>query len=134
MLDEYSVHDGDIAPLLTALNIFNDSKYDPNLPVTHAAPDRIWRMSPIMPMGGRITLERMTCSSNTDEDVNRTFLRININDQIVQLPYCHSGPGGSCPLDAFMDYVRRRRDEVGGFADVCGLDRDVGYISFLKHQ
>ena len=135
-----SVHDGDIAPLITALNILNDSKYDPELPTTHIVPDRIWRTSSILPMGGRVTLERMACpspeadgSGDSSGDGRRMniFIRINVNDRIVHLPYCTSGPGGSCPLDDFLDYVRRRKTEVGDFAELCGLREDVGYISFL---
>ena len=131
-----SVHDGDIAPFLAALDIFHDHKYDPDLPITHLAQDRIWRTSSIMPMGGRITLERMTCSSSTVEEESQpeTFVRINVNDKIVELPHCTSGPGKSCPLDYFLDYVQQRRKVVGDFAEVCGMEGDVGYLSFLNQE
>ena len=93
-------------------------------------------------MGGRITLERMTCSSpssdnsqekNNDDDDN-VFVRINVNDRIVELPRCNSGPGKSCRLDHFVRHVEQRREEVGDFAGVCGLEGDVGYISFLRQD
>lgn len=130
-----SVHDGDIAPFLTALEIFKDEKYDPALPTTHVAEDRVWRTSSVMPMGGRVTLERLTCSSPSSDSANGNgpFIRININDGIIPLPYCQSGPGKSCPLSQFVEFVQRRRTEVGEFGDICGLEDDVGRISFL-HQ
>jgi acid phosphatase len=82
-------------------------------------------------MGGRITLERLTCPSfPADEEA---FIRVNVNDGIVPLPYCKSGPGKSCPLSQFVEYVQRRRTEVGDFGDVCGLEGDAGHITFL-HQ
>ncbi|KAL3473496.1 histidine phosphatase superfamily [Aspergillus californicus] len=113
------VHDGDIAPLLAVLDIMKDPKYDPSLPVTHRATDRVWRTSSALPMGGRIILERMTCSSSQDnENGDTAFLRVNINDKIVPLPYCKSGPGYSCPLLEFIEHVARRKLEVGDFGEL----------------
>ncbi|KAF7595014.1 acid phosphatase pho5 [Aspergillus hancockii] len=129
------VHDGDIAPFLTALDIMRDPKYDPYLPTTHRATDRVWRTSSVMPMGGRIVLERLTCpvSAESSNDKN-TFLRVNINDKNMPLPYCKSGPGLSCPLEEFVSHVERRRLEVGEFGEVCGLEGDAGYITFLRQD
>ncbi|OJJ43068.1 hypothetical protein ASPZODRAFT_19768 [Penicilliopsis zonata CBS 506.65] len=123
------VHDGDIAPFLTALEILKDPIYDPSLPTASAVADRVWRTSTVMTMGGRITLERLTCPGSSQDP----FIRININDAVMPLPYCKSGPGASCPLNQFVDFVQRRRGEVGDFAQVCGLDGDPGWITFL-HQ
>lgn len=129
------MHDGDIAPFLTALDIFKDSKYDPALPTTHIAEDRVWRTSTVMPMGGRITLERLNCQSSTGSvDDEEFFIRVNINDGIVPLPYCRSGPGKSCPLKQFVEFVQQRRAKVGEFGDVCGLEGDVGRITFLHQE
>ncbi|KAL2820058.1 histidine phosphatase superfamily [Aspergillus granulosus] len=127
------VHDGDIAPFLAALDIMQDLKYDPELPVTHRVTDHIWRTSSVMPMGGRTILERMTCSTTNHgaETGEQEFIRVNINDKIMPLPYCNSGPGSSCPLKEFIDHVARRKLEVGDFGEVCGLDGDVGQITFL---
>lgn len=133
LINYSSVHDGDIAPFLAALDIFKDTKYDPNLPTTHVAKDRIWRTSSVMPMGARITLERMTFSSHRAGQDN-TFLRININDKIKPLPYCRSGPGVSCPLSEFASHVRRRGMEVGEFGELCDMEGDVGRITFLHQE
>ncbi|KAE8351361.1 histidine phosphatase superfamily [Aspergillus coremiiformis] len=109
------VHDGDIAPFLTALDIMKDIKYDPSLPITHRVADRAWRTSSVMPMGGRIVLERLTCpaSSLENADGKEAVVRISINDKIVPLLYCQSGPGLSCPLKEFVNHVKRKRSEVG---------------------
>ncbi|KAE8374873.1 phosphoglycerate mutase-like protein [Aspergillus bertholletiae] len=114
------VHDGDIAPFLTALDIMKDSKHDPFLPTTHRVADRAWRTSSVMPMGGRIVLERLTCQASSVHNPSEegVFLRVNINDKIVPLPYCRSGPGVSCPLKEFVNHVKRRRSEVGEFEEV----------------
>ncbi|KAL4937238.1 hypothetical protein BDV06DRAFT_216033 [Aspergillus oleicola] len=118
------VHDGDISPFLDALDILKDPKYDPVLPTTHRATDRNWRTSTAMPMGGRVILERMTCQT-TSNGASRhgASVRVNINDKIVPLPYCRSGPGFSCPLGEFSAHVRRRGSEVGEFEEVYILRR-----------
>jgi acid phosphatase len=79
-------------------------------------------------MGARVTLERLSCS-----EYDEPFVRTRINDGIISLPFCKSGPGGSCPLGQFMEHVRQRREEVGDFATKCGLEEDAGHITFL-HQ
>jgi len=130
-----SVHDGDIAPMLTALNIFPDSTH---LPITHIAKNRRWRTSQVSPMGARIIFERLACrkppSLSQEESSNETFIRININDGVVALPGCDSGPGHSCPLSEFQAHVAARGEELGDFRQKCGLSDDMpDRITFL-HQ
>lgn len=130
------VHDGDISPMLTALNIFPDSTH---LPVTHIAKGRKWRTSQVSPMGARIIFERLACRKSTspsqeEESPSGAFIRININDGIVALPGCDSGPGHSCPLSEFQAHVARRGTELGDFRQKCGLSDDMpDRITFL-HQ
>ena len=40
---------------------------------------------------------------------------------MIALPFCHSGPGKSCPVDQYAKYVSAQRKKYGSFADVCGL-------------
>ncbi|PYH75417.1 phosphoglycerate mutase-like protein [Aspergillus uvarum CBS 121591] len=124
-------------PFLTALKIMADPKYDPELPVPHMVSERVWRTSSVMPMGGRVVLERMTCSSGDEGargDAGNTFLRVVINEKVTPLPYCKCGPGLSCPLVDFVGYVDRMRLEVGEFGAVCGLDGDSGQVTFLRQD
>ncbi|OCK79484.1 phosphoglycerate mutase-like protein [Lepidopterella palustris CBS 459.81] len=128
------VHDGDIVPMLTALDLFPDKNH---LPITHIAHDRKWRTSQVSPMSGRVIFERLTCPSqpyDTASTSNETFVRVNINDGIVAIPGCASGPGHSCPLSEFEARVAMRGRELGDFRERCGLGREApGRISFL-HQ
>jgi acid phosphatase len=88
-------------------------------------------------MGGRIVIERMACPSsitNNQDSPDEIFLRVIVNDRPMSLRYCKSGPEFSCPLEELVDYVQRRRREVGEFGDVCGLEGDVGHITFLRQD
>ncbi|RMZ16703.1 hypothetical protein D0860_00869 [Hortaea werneckii] len=131
------VHDGDITPMLSALELFQQ---DIDLPTTHILSNRTWKTSDIIPMGGRIIFERLACAAPQYCWDNAEFgypnhkyctppaeeyhVRINVNDGIVALPGCEDGPGHSCPLETFMGRVSRRATEVGNFAEICGISRD----------
>ncbi|KAK3629126.1 hypothetical protein LTR56_018247 [Elasticomyces elasticus] len=144
------VHDGDIIPMLAALDLLPDQV---DLPISHLSRNRTFRTSDIVPMGGRIIFERLACPAAQacwnkadygypnmvfcepyDAGKEDYFVRINVNDGIVALPGCDSGPGSSCPLAEFMQRVKQRGDQAGNFKETCGLRKDAkGGISFL-HQ
>ena len=128
-----SVHDGDIAPMITALDVIND---DDHLPTTHIKHDRKWRKSQVSPMGGRIILELLSCKTHTSAGVEggEKFVRLNINDGITALPDCQNGPGRSCPLEDFVARTKKKGEQAGDFVEVCGLeDGAKDRITFL-HQ
>ncbi|KAL8693879.1 MAG: hypothetical protein Q9218_001388 [Villophora microphyllina] len=131
------VHDGDIVPMLAALDIFPSKTH---LPVTHREKNQAWKMSQVVPMNGRVILERLTCEPSSKDrggdprQLQRHHVRINVNDGIIALPNCSSGPGASCPLQDFLAIVQERGREVGNFRKMCGVREDSpGRITFL-HQ
>jgi acid phosphatase len=124
------VHDGDIAPMMTALDVINDNGH---LPTTHIKHDRKWRKSQVSPMGGRVILELLSCQADHADKADM-FVRLNINDGITALPDCQSGPGMSCPLADFAIRTRRKGEEAGSFVDVCGLDEDAAQRITFLHQ
>lgn len=148
-----SVHDGDITPFLTALSLLPQT---PHLPTTQPLRNRTWRTSDVVPMGGRVLLERLACPApvacwdNAPFYPNHVYcesprdelsVRVNVNDGVVAIPGCDGGAGGSCPLEEFLERVERRGREVGDFGEqvgdfgaVCGLGEDApDGITFL-HQ
>lgn len=142
----YSVHDGDVIPFITALDLFPESE---QLPTSHMVENRTFATSTVTPMGGRIILERLACPASQrcwsnaplypnhvycDPVRDDHFVRINVNDGIVALPGCDSGPGSSCPLDQFRQHVQQRGEKLGDFKELCGLDENAAdRITFL-HQ
>jgi len=124
-----SVHDGDIIPYLASLDLFPEPS---GLPTSHVKTDRNWRTSTIVPMGGRVILERLACRASNSKQ--HYYVRINVNDAIVPIPDCNGGPGNSCRLDLFTDLVDKRRSQLAGFRQLCGLSEDApDRITFL-HQ
>ncbi|KAF2737578.1 phosphoglycerate mutase-like protein [Polyplosphaeria fusca] len=127
------VHDGDIAPMLTSLDIITD---DQPLPLDKILHTRKWRKSQVSPMGGRIIFELLSCTvqGKSREESAGQYIRININDGITELSDCHSGPGRSCPLADFVGRVDRKGREFGDFREVCGLGEDAAERITFLHQ
>ncbi|KAJ4333403.1 hypothetical protein N0V95_009429 [Ascochyta clinopodiicola] len=131
------VHDGDIAPMITALDVIND---DEHLPTTHIAHYRKWRKSQVSPMGGRIIFELLSCKADNSGAEEKSssrvekFVRININDGITALPDCQNGPGKSCPLEEFAARTKRKGEAAGEFKELCGLEDGVAERITFLHQ
>lgn len=124
------MHDGDIAPMMTALDVINDEEH---LPFDHIPPHRKWRKSQVSPMGGRIIFELLSCKSET-VSIPEKFVRLNINDGITAIPDCQNGPGKSCPLAQFGERTKRKGEQVGDFRELCELDENAAERITFLHQ
>ncbi|KAI9891870.1 MAG: acid phosphatase pho5 [Vezdaea aestivalis] len=126
------VHDGDIAPMLAALGLFQQEDH---LSVDgHIPQGRKWKTSEIFPMGARIIFERLSCKAEDKKSESQDFVRINVNDGIVAMPTCHNGPGGSCPLGEFSKFVDARGVVAQDFRQICGLGPDAAAKITFLHQ
>ncbi|GFN12981.1 acid phosphatase pho5 [Aspergillus tubingensis] len=95
-------HDSNITPIITALGIAT-----PTTPLNKTRipfPPSAWSVQDIVPMGGRLTIERMNCTDSALAP-GGIFVRLVLNEAVVPLENCQSGPGYSCPLDEYADVV-----------------------------
>ncbi|KAL8839654.1 MAG: hypothetical protein Q9170_001660 [Blastenia crenularia] len=131
------VHDGDIIPMIAALDLLPSNEH---LPVTYQPESRAWRTSQVVPMNGRIIFERLTCRSSArgsdgaDRGTLEHSVRVNVNDGVIAIPQCSAGPGSSCPLGDFLALVHRRGKEIGVFGKMCGLGDDAPERITFLHQ
>ncbi|POM66735.1 Histidine acid phosphatase [Phytophthora palmivora] len=86
--------------------------YDATYPTNAINTTRNFRSSRVVTMGSRMVTERITCS-------NESYVRFRINEQVVLLLACQSGPGLTCPLAQFVQYMEARKAEVGDFVTKC---------------
>ncbi|CAF1293391.1 unnamed protein product [Adineta steineri] len=122
--------------ILTALNLFNDSNYvgamnrNPTLPLDQINYQRAWKSSKFIPFLGHIALERLQCTSAS---YTGKFVRILVNSAPQALPGCANGPGASCPLAQYMDYVGDRDELYQDFTDACKMNHQntTDVLSFL---
>jgi len=126
-------HDTDLVAILSTLHLFRDGPLG-KLPASHLEEGRNWRMSTVVPMGGRVVFERLVCNTDTNQNSKGIFIRLNVNDGIVAIPGCATGPGLTCPLKAFLGMLDEKLVEAGNFAELCEIDPNAPkHIDFL-HQ
>ena len=129
------VHDGDIVPVLAALQIIDEKNIQQDLPLDKVKQDRIWRTSDVVPMGGRLIIERIACGEK-DHGETRRYVRILINDGLMKMAGIPASDEVkyAVEVDDFWDFVDSRLEYYGDFKDVCGLRASApDRITFL-HQ
>lgn len=105
-------HDTDIDHYLTFLEIFTP---DDDLPVDKILFNRNYIHAFIAPQAARIYTEKLKCGSEY-------FVRFMINDAIIPLNYCNSGPGFSCGLNQFNEHINRKLSKVN-FNQQCEIPK-----------
>jgi hypothetical protein len=115
------LNDGQLNQLVTASGVMDGQ---PDLDPKDKDDNRIWIASRFTSMRGTISFERMTCSTtckNSGLEKNETFVRIQLNDAVYRLPGCHNGPGQSCALEKYREYVGRKLASEGDFLTNCNV-------------
>lgn len=95
------------------------------MPLDRLNPTRVWKTSEIIPFLGHVSLERMECGATDNEMLEegggeaQPYVRIIVNGSPQEQPACHSGPGGSCPLNEFLELVDELPKIYGELKEVC---------------
>ncbi|KAI0746699.1 phosphoglycerate mutase-like protein [Daedaleopsis nitida] len=133
-------HDNNLPSIVSALGLWNTSVLPDVYPLSTKGPNphRAFRSSYLVSFRGYVSLERLSCDADDrPKTVKHTadqlelgpgegadaakYVRVRINNAVVPLPGCASGPESSCPLASFEEYVRTRAAVAGDFVQRCGL-------------
>ncbi|CAK7200124.1 acid phosphatase pho5 [Sporothrix eucalyptigena] len=118
------VHDTNITPVIAALGLDVPENHLPN--DTIPFPNK-YRAADIVPMGGHLTLERMTCNA-TVKSAAGVYVRAVINEAVVPFNTCQNGPGYSCPLANYSAIV----DTAPRFDEKCNTSSTYPqYLEFF---
>ncbi|KAI3406432.2 hypothetical protein KGF56_000913 [Candida oxycetoniae] len=107
-------HDTDLEIFLSAVGLF---KPDGDLPVDYIPFPNPYVHSSIVPQGARIYTEKFSCSGES-------YVRYLVNDAVIPIQSCATGPGFSCKLDDFEEYVNGNIGD-SNFIDDCGIEPSV---------
>ncbi len=110
------LHDTDLYFMFAAIGLFTPSE---DLPTTQFLVDNAYKSSEMVPMGTRFLVERLSCTDSLT-GYNGTYVRFNLNDAVIPLKNCTTGPGFSCPLDSYLNYMGKRVDTT--YAEACGIN------------
>ncbi|KAF7503836.1 hypothetical protein GJ744_003226 [Endocarpon pusillum] len=145
-------HDGDIVLVLAALGVFDEGDNEDGaggeeqvLPTDHVKRERNWRTGDLVPMTGRIIIERLNC--RTPHGWRYRDVRLWINDgwvgwvvdgrtaeekkrlkreRRVYIPQMEVG--------RFRDTVKGMKEKFGRFGEVCGLPGGMEESIKFLHQ
>ncbi|KAJ7775204.1 phosphoglycerate mutase-like protein [Mycena metata] len=143
-------HDNNLPPVISALGLWNTSR-EPGvypLSLTTPNPQRQFRSSYVVAFRGYIALERLACSATNNNGTvvhiagappanvsTSKYVRIRVDHAPVAIPGCTSGPGSTCPLEQFTNYIDTTRARAAGdFVERCGLQgvaNATGEVTFL---
>lgn len=113
-------HDTNIEQFHAALGLLAPEQPLPNDHIPFPVP---YAHSQIVPMGARLYTEKLKCG----DDV---FVRFVVNDAVVPLRHCQDGPGFSCKLSDYEDYVNTRL-EGRDYATQCEAENVPDQVTFL---
>lgn len=94
----------------------------PERPTEHADPSLFLsppqKTSHVLPFLGHVAIEKLTCGSHKHP---QDYARILVNGAAQPLPRkdLADGPGESCRMDRFTEYVRERMEMFGDFEGAC---------------
>lgn len=113
-------HDTDIEKYHSALGLLEPSS---DLPTDHIPFPNPYVHSSIVPQGARLYSEKYTCG-------NESYVRFLVNDAVYPLQHCQDGPGFSCSLSGFEDYVNQRLNGKN-YLEQCGSHGVPGDVTFF---
>ncbi|KAJ5683281.1 acid phosphatase aph 3-phytase phyB [Penicillium macrosclerotiorum] len=96
-------HDTNITPILAALGILVP---DEDLPLDRIPFGNPYSTGDIVPQGGHLTIERLSCDATALSDAG-TYVRLVLNEAVVPFKKCTSGPGYSCSLKDYTSIVSK---------------------------
>ncbi|CAI5020352.1 CIH_HP2_G0008240.mRNA.1.CDS.1 [Saccharomyces cerevisiae] len=106
-------HDTDILNYLTTAGLIDDTR---NLTTNHVPfRDHSYHRSWYIPQGARVYTEKFQCS-------NDSYVRYVVNDAVVPIESCSSGPGFSCEEGTFYEYAKDRLRGVSFYED-CDVSK-----------
>jgi len=114
-------HDTDLEITLEALGLLGIADGE-QLPNDHIPFPHTYVHSTIVPQGARIYTEKIKCDGEI-------YVRYVLNDAVYPLPTCSDGPGFSCKLTDFENYVNDRLDNLD-YATQCGAEDIPNNVTF----
>ncbi|RVD80114.1 uncharacterized protein DFL_008021 [Arthrobotrys flagrans] len=104
-------HDNTMTSIFSAMNLFQGIQ---NLSTIEMEQDSKFNAAELVPFASRMYVEKLQCKDNKKEE----FVRVIINDRIMELKACKRDEKGRCTVSAFVDSLRWARD--GGNWAECG--------------
>ncbi|KAJ5895582.1 phosphoglycerate mutase-like protein [Penicillium taxi] len=113
------LNDNQIAEMTAAIGIFDNEAH---LPTTHIPKNHLYNVAHWISMRGTTAFEVLNCTVESGHhSSDQTYIRILLNDAVYPLPQCQSGPGKSCLLSEYAEFIEKKNKAAGNFNDYCNV-------------
>lgn len=112
-------HDTDWENFHGALGLFLPEQ---DLPSDYIPFPRSYVHSSMVPQGARVYVEKLKCGGES-------YVRFIVNDALIPIKACASGPGFSCELSDYENYINKRLNGVN-YAKSCAIGNSSDSLSF----
>ncbi|OLN94145.1 Repressible acid phosphatase [Colletotrichum chlorophyti] len=141
------LNDGQLNQLVAASGAFDEQ---PALSSTEKDDNRLFVSSRYTTMRGTIAFERLNCAVSGNSSLgnsthssyissspvkrcnstasppsqgshNATYVRIRLNDAVYPVPSCKNGPGSSCLLEDYKEFVAAKLEAQGNWITNCNV-------------
>lgn len=114
-------HDNLMVAIYSALGLFQDPQ---PLSASEENRGRKWKNRRMVPFSGRLITERVECgvpygNRQAREMGGQTFVRMFVDDALMDLGFCGAGADGMCTLDAFVGSQSYARNQGEGDFEKC---------------
>jgi acid phosphatase len=131
LLFPYFTHREEPPVALVALGLWNTTTEQ--LPTDSMPKDRLWKTSHLLPFLGHVAIERLSCDAPPQHSSLTTaargrkeeYIRVMVNGAPQPLGECQDGPGGSCKMDEFAQFVERRMELYGDISGACKKEEEA---------
>lgn len=112
-------HDTDMINYLAGIGLFDNGKKMNASSVSFL--EHVYHRSWMTPMGARLYTEKFQCS-------NETYVRYTLNDAVIPIESCSSGPGFSCPEQNFYAYAEKNLQGLD-YVKSCNISSSSNHTS-----
>ncbi|GEQ67158.1 hypothetical protein JCM33374_g821 [Metschnikowia sp. JCM 33374] len=114
-------HDNEIETFHAALGLFQP---DDDLPTDYIPFPIPYSHVQVTPQGARTVTEKYNCGGTS-------YVRYVVNDAVIPIKSCQSGPGFSCELSEFESYIDSRLEDTD-YGTQCGINSTIpSTVTFL---
>lgn len=117
-------HDTDISNFLAAVGLFDTGK---NMTSKHPEfQGHVFHKSWFVPQGARVYTEKLSCNDTS-------YVRYVVNDAVIPINGCSSGPGLSCELNDFVEYANGRIGDLD-YVQSCEIKENTTLTFYWDYK
>lgn len=111
-------HDNTMVSIFSAMGLYNSTSKLPKHHIVPAIRAHGYSSAWVVPFAARMYVEKLECGA-TNEEKGEEYVRVLINDRVMEMETCGGDEYGRCKLEDFVESLSFARQ--GGHWNKCGI-------------